>query len=254
MVRGIGRFKEYFMEYDGNYVLIGGAACNLIEEENLLVPRATKDLDVILVVEALTDEFVVRFWEFVKDAGYQHRQKGSEKSEFYRFMSPKDAAFPSQIELLSRKPDMINVPEGITVGPIPTGEELSSLSAIMLNDAYYNYTIENCLVVNDVHIAAPQALICLKAKAYLNLKQSRMEGNHVNSTDITKHKNDVIRLAVTIPASSRFLLPDEIKADLSLFYTSVREDLPQDDFMRRIGAPGLTVAQVMEHIHQMFDL
>ncbi len=54
MVRGLDKFKEYFAGFDGNYVLIGGAASNLLEEENRLVPRATKDLDIILVVEALT--------------------------------------------------------------------------------------------------------------------------------------------------------------------------------------------------------
>lgn len=85
MVNGLDKFKEYFAGYEGNYVLIGGAASNLIEEENFLVPRATKDLDIILVIEALTDSFVHKFWEFIKDAGYEHRQKGSEKAEFYRF-------------------------------------------------------------------------------------------------------------------------------------------------------------------------
>ena len=45
MVIGIDKFSEYFQGYEGSYVLIGGAASNLIEESNLLVPRATKDLD-----------------------------------------------------------------------------------------------------------------------------------------------------------------------------------------------------------------
>ena len=34
MVRGLDKFKEYFARFDGNYVLIGGAASNLLEEEN----------------------------------------------------------------------------------------------------------------------------------------------------------------------------------------------------------------------------
>ena len=54
MVTGIERWKEYFNEYKDKYVLIGGAACNLLEEELDMNPRATKDLDLILVVEALT--------------------------------------------------------------------------------------------------------------------------------------------------------------------------------------------------------
>ena len=57
MVTGIGRWKEYFNDYKDKYVLIGGAACNLLEEELDMNPRATKDLDLVLVVEALTPEF-----------------------------------------------------------------------------------------------------------------------------------------------------------------------------------------------------
>ena len=91
MVIGIDKFSEYFRGHEGSYVLIGGAASNLIEESNLLVPRATKDLDLILVVEALTDAFVKRFWQFVREAGYVHRQRGTEKAEFYHFVRSLDA-------------------------------------------------------------------------------------------------------------------------------------------------------------------
>ena len=33
MVTGLDRWREYFGEYKDKYVLIGGAACNLLEEE-----------------------------------------------------------------------------------------------------------------------------------------------------------------------------------------------------------------------------
>lgn len=32
--------------------------------------RATKDLDIVLIVEALTPEFVSKFWQYVQTAGY----------------------------------------------------------------------------------------------------------------------------------------------------------------------------------------
>ena len=34
MVAGIQRWKEYFNDYKDKYVLIGGVACNLLEEEH----------------------------------------------------------------------------------------------------------------------------------------------------------------------------------------------------------------------------
>ena len=81
MVKGIERFKEYFAAYEGNYVIIGGTACEIHEEENALIPRATKDIDIILIVEALNADFVTRFWEFVKAAGYEEKNKGERTEE-----------------------------------------------------------------------------------------------------------------------------------------------------------------------------
>lgn len=68
MVRGIDTFKEFFKGFEDNYVIIGGTACEIHEDLYAQVPRATKDIDIILVVEALSAEFVAKFWEFVKKA------------------------------------------------------------------------------------------------------------------------------------------------------------------------------------------
>ena len=99
MVTGIERWKEYFSEYKDKYVLIGGAACNLLEEELDMNPRATKDLDLILVVEALTPDFGLRLWDFIKSANYADRYKGENKfkHEYYRFKNPEDKS-PSVTE------------------------------------------------------------------------------------------------------------------------------------------------------------
>ena len=32
MVKGLDKFKDYFAGYEGNYVIIGGTACNIYEE------------------------------------------------------------------------------------------------------------------------------------------------------------------------------------------------------------------------------
>ena len=58
MVRGLEQFKAFFSEFEDNYVIIGGTACEIHEEIYAQTPRATKDIDVILIVEALSKEFV----------------------------------------------------------------------------------------------------------------------------------------------------------------------------------------------------
>ena len=103
MVKGLDKFKEYFSGYEGNHVIIGGTACNIFEEQMQQVPRATKDIDLILIVEALTDTFVKRFWEFIVEGGYFQLERGEgetkgQRHEFYRFMRPTNPALTMSTE------------------------------------------------------------------------------------------------------------------------------------------------------------
>ena len=129
MVRGIDTFKEFFKGFEGNYVIIGGTACEIHEDLYAQVPRATKDIDIILVVEALQAEFVAKFWEFVKKGNYEQRNKGinenvEPKHEYFRFMKPANSAFPYQVELFSRSLGLMNFPEEARITPIPVDEDL----------------------------------------------------------------------------------------------------------------------------------
>ncbi len=56
MVKGLDLFREKFRAHTEQYALIGGAACDLIMEEAGLAFRATKDLDIVLIVEAMSHE------------------------------------------------------------------------------------------------------------------------------------------------------------------------------------------------------
>ena len=69
MVGGLRRFTDHFRGFEDSYVLIGGAACDLWLSERGVPFRATKDLDLVLVVEALTPAFFEQFWAFIRDGG-----------------------------------------------------------------------------------------------------------------------------------------------------------------------------------------
>jgi len=75
MVSGLQKFKEEFSEYSEHYVLIGGIASTVLMEEANIDFRATKDFDIVLYVEALDEQFVRAFWEFIDDGGYQKQAK-----------------------------------------------------------------------------------------------------------------------------------------------------------------------------------
>ena len=49
MVKGLDTFQKYFKDYEEQYVLIGGAACDILFESNEVNFRATRDLDMVLI-------------------------------------------------------------------------------------------------------------------------------------------------------------------------------------------------------------
>lgn len=76
MVRAIDKYKEYFKDFEGNYVIIGGTAYEIHEKNNAFISRATKDIDIILIIEALSNDFVEKFWQFIKEGDHRERNKG----------------------------------------------------------------------------------------------------------------------------------------------------------------------------------
>ena len=81
MVKGIDSFKNWFQGYEEQYVIIGGTACDILMTNEELSFRATKDIDFVLIVEALNADFGRKFWEYVKQAGYEHRSKSCVSSK-----------------------------------------------------------------------------------------------------------------------------------------------------------------------------
>ncbi len=109
MVIGIDKFREYFKDVSDSYIIIGDTACDIILEDAGFTPRATKDIDMILIVEALKPEFVKQFWAFIKEADYERKEKSEDKRKYYRFLNPENKEFPKQVELFSKTPDLIKV-------------------------------------------------------------------------------------------------------------------------------------------------
>lgn len=65
--------------------------------------RATKDIDIVLIIEAMTVEFGKRFWEYIKEGEYEHRNKSTGSQQFYRFEKPKSKEYPHMTEIFSRR-------------------------------------------------------------------------------------------------------------------------------------------------------
>jgi hypothetical protein len=254
MVVGLNRFKEFFKEHNDCYLIIGGTACDIILEDAGFTPRATDDIDLILIVEALKPDFVKKFWDFIKEGGYQKQQKEAEKRNCYRFALPANPDFPKQIELFSREPDVIDLEDTAHLTPIPVEEGLSSLSAILLDEDYYHFTRNNSELRDGVHFAKAQTLICLKAFAYLNNKQRKAQGQNVREVDIKKHKNDIFRLTLMLTEGTEFELPEKIKTDLQQFATETKTDLPDPAIFKQNGFPKTDMQEVFKLLTKAFKL
>jgi hypothetical protein len=76
VVRGLGIFREHFANHAGQFVLIGGTAATLAMESAGLQFRATKDLNIVLHIEALDPAFGSAFWNFVERGNWLASESG----------------------------------------------------------------------------------------------------------------------------------------------------------------------------------
>lgn len=261
MVHGIEKFKEFFAGFEDKYVIIGGTACEVHEEINAQKPRATKDIDIILIIEALSSDFVAKFWDFVIAANYGKRNIGEgkdeeHKHEYYRFKEPSNGEFPYQVELFSRNQGLIDFPEDAHIIPIPVDDDLSSLSAILMNDDYYNFTIEHSStdIEDGVRIANIESLICLKCKAFLEMTERKKNGEQVDSKHILKHKKDVFRLAAMLAPAESYHTPQKLQDDVIGFIEAVKTDLPNADFFKSAGLKGVSAELLIEQLKRSFKI
>ena len=170
-----------------------------------------------LFLSALSAGFVKQFWQFVEDGHYERKEKSDEERKYYRFIKPENTEFPFQLELFTRNPDLLELDEEAHLTPIPVEDGLTSLSAILLNDDYYHYLLEHSVLKNSLRLAKSEALICLKAKAYLEIASRIAGGSKEESKNLRKHKGDVFRLVVMFTEEEIFELPKRIKSDLQGF-------------------------------------
>ena len=254
MVNGLNKFKEYFKDYKDNYILIGGAACDRHIENAGLDFRATKDLDIVLIVEAYSAEFVEKFWSFISEGQYVVQEKSSGKKIYYRFKEPTDNSFPWQLELFARNPDIV-IEDKSHLIPIPLNEDVKSLSAILLNDDYYNFTLAHSNFIDEIHLASISSLICLKAHAYLDLKVRYQQGEKIDGKDIRKHKNDIIRLTTILTNEEINDLPESISQDLTELIQEFRNDPPDvAAIAKTLGLPNLNFEELLIQLKKVFHV
>jgi hypothetical protein len=88
-------------------------------------------------------------------------------------------------------------------------------------------------------------LICLKAKAYIDMLSRKSAGEDIDKNKIDKHKKDVIRLVAMLPADSSFDLPESLKKDVAEFCEAIQSSLPNQDFIKSIGLRNISAEELI---------
>ena len=238
-------------------MVIGGAACDITMTNTVVRPRAPHHTHMIILVENMTEALDNPSSQFGPDDGSRPEKRKQEageppRYEMYRFLDGKDG-YPEMIELLSRHPDVLGEPKGLVIEPIPTDEDVSSLSAIIMDDDYYHFTISHSQLTDGIRHANSAALIALKSRAYLNLMADKRDGKHVNTKDIKKHRSDILK-NVVIMTEDNIEAPAAIVACIKEFVASIRADWTTlaEPLSRSLGQDEAFVSGLLDQLDELF--
>jgi hypothetical protein len=251
MIQGLEKFSEYFKGFEDRYTLIGGVACCLSMEEADLDFRTTKDLDIVLSTEALDAEFVQKFWDFVKEGGYEHQEKSTGEKQFYRFSKPVNDEYPFMLELFSKQPEEVLLEHDTGFTPIPVDDDVSSLSAILLDEDYYQCIKEGTEIIEGVPVLSVEYIIPFKMRAFIDLSKRKEQGEKVDSRNIKKHKKDVLKISQLLSPTQTVDVSDEIKQHMCEFINAVKSE---KIIMKDLSLAAFTLEGIIEVFINVYGL
>ena len=220
IVAGIDAFRDAMAGLEDKYVLIGGGACSLLFDGTPVDFRLTKDLDVVVMAASDDVEFGKALWSFIRGGGYTYGVRENGSARYYRFWLPEEAnvagtGLPAEIELFSRASWPLD--ERIRIVPVPFDDDLSSLSAILLDEDYFGFIRQGIVSSHGVPVPDVLHIIPLKMRAHIDLNRRHENGEHVRRRNLTKHRADVLSLADLLTEGATCDLPTAIADDAREF-------------------------------------
>ena len=155
------------------------------------------------------------------------------------------------LELFSRAPDALTLADNSHLTPIPVDEEASSLSAILLDDAYYQFIHEGRREVNGLQLIGAEHIIPLKAKAWLDLTELIQKGVKIQSGDVKKHHNDIFRLYRLLSADNRIELPEPVRIDMQQCLNIIAMETID---LSVFGLRNTTLDEVVQNLKKIYEL
>ncbi|MFA7119438.1 MAG: hypothetical protein WC159_11760 [Sphaerochaetaceae bacterium] len=135
--------------------------------------------------------------------------------------------------------------------PLPIDDDVSSLSAILLNDAYYDLLKSGRTTIGGLTVLDAGYLILFKAKAWLDLVHRRKEGEQIDSRQVKKHKNDVFRLSELLSADIRISIKGSVRQDMIAFINAMRVEAVD---LTQLGIKGRSQEDILKTFEEVYDL
>ena len=133
------------------------------------------------------------------------------------------------IELFSRKPIEFPIDDLLHLTSIHIDDDISSLSAILLNEDYYHFLKSGIKIIDGLPVLDEAHLIPFKVKAYIEIKERGLQGERGQSRHIRKHRNDVLKLLTLLYEDKKIELNGILKVDMKQFIESLKdEDISKD--------------------------
>ena len=94
-------------------------------------------------------------------------------------------------------------------------------------------------------------MILFKAKAYLDLSERKEKGENVDSRDIKKHKNDILRIITEFILDKVDALPETVHMDVENFIKKLGEEPFDANLLKDYG---LNNEEVVDRLRQLYGL
>ena len=153
------------------------------------------------------------------------------------------------IELFSKLPNEFGLSFNGGLTPIHIDDSIVSLSAILLNDDYYNLLLKGKSTVDGFSLIEIETVILFKIKAWLDMKERKEVGDDIDTKNIKKHKNDVFRLLANVSPESRIEVSEEIQNDVMKFIEQLKEDKPD---LKNLGIRSASFDEMLEILSDIF--
>jgi len=135
---------------------------------------------------------------------------------------------------------------------VPVDDEVSSLSAILMDDDYYAFVMERRVIIHGLAVIKADALIPLKARAFVDLADRKARGEPVDSKNIKKHRNDIFRLFTVLEREGTIALAETLRRDLAEALVRIRQE--QVDLVAAFGITNLKLPALITELKRIYRI